>query len=347
MRGRKFNWTVEQDQFLKDNWGKMSAHQIKNKFGCSWQLVVEKADKLGLARPVSNGWSEDEVETLKKLAEKYHYTKIAKRLGKSERAIYQKAKQLGLVLRQDYRQWTVAEEEYLSDNWGRLSLVTMAGKMKRSLTSLKVKGKRMKLGAMDENDLDVLKISEIEEILSVSRKVIMETWRNGGLKVTKKGVTPDYSYYSVKVKNLWQFLEDNQDLWHTMFLEKNILGEEPEWLWEKREKDCAHPPVEYRFWTSDELKKARDLLAIGFNYQDIAQKINRSPGSVAWKIREIGLSYSNKFYWQEAEESILKEQYIDKTADELTEMIDRTPRAIQVKARSLGVQKKLIRGRKQ
>ena len=38
-------------------------------------------------------------------------------------------------------------------------------------------------------------------------------------------------------KDLYDFLEANQNIWDSRNLEKNILGKEPDWLKEKRKQD--------------------------------------------------------------------------------------------------------------
>ena len=48
MRGQKFEFTLEQEKYIVDNWGKVSAHSMKNMFGCSWEAVVNVAQKYNL-----------------------------------------------------------------------------------------------------------------------------------------------------------------------------------------------------------------------------------------------------------------------------------------------------------
>lgn len=46
MRGQKFEFTSEQIKYIVDNWGKISAHSMKNMFGCSWYAVVKHCQKI-------------------------------------------------------------------------------------------------------------------------------------------------------------------------------------------------------------------------------------------------------------------------------------------------------------
>ena len=130
MPGKKYEFTEEQIKYILDNWGKESPHSMKNKFGCTWYAVCKVAASHGLEIPTSNAWTEEEIKALKELADKYHYTEIAKIMGKTENAIYLKARKLGITLIQDRRKWTVEEETILSDLWGVKSIEYIAKKMK-------------------------------------------------------------------------------------------------------------------------------------------------------------------------------------------------------------------------
>ena len=46
MRGQKFEFTFEQEKYIVDNWGKVSAHSMKKMFGCSWYAVVSIAKNI-------------------------------------------------------------------------------------------------------------------------------------------------------------------------------------------------------------------------------------------------------------------------------------------------------------
>ena len=78
MPGKKYKFTEEQIKYIIDNWEKESPYSMKNKFGCTWYAVCKVAESYGLEIPTSNAWTEEEIKALKKLADKYHYTEIAK-----------------------------------------------------------------------------------------------------------------------------------------------------------------------------------------------------------------------------------------------------------------------------
>ena len=347
MPGKKYEFTEEQIKYIIDNWGKESPHSMKKKFGCTWYAVCKVAESHGLEIPTSNAWTEEEIKVLKELSDKYHYTEIAKITGKTENAIYLKARRLGITLIQDRRKWTVEEETLLSDLWGVKSIEYIAKKMKRTVFSIKVKAVRMGLGAMIRNNYDVITVSDMVDLLNVTRDRITDRWVKLGLKLKKIKLTNKMSYYTINWKDLMDFLETNQNEWDSRNVEKNMLGLEPEWLQEKRKRDTLENPLWYRKWTEDEIKKAESLFKNGKTYQEISSIIDRSEWAVANLLRNLGYSYMFPQYWKGKEIKYLRENYQDMTYQEIAEELGRTTKAISVKAEELGFQKKLIRTKKE
>ena len=347
MPGKKYEFTEEQIKYIIDNWGKESPHSMKKKFGCTWYAVCKVAESHGLEIPTSNAWTEEEIKVLKELSDKYHYTEIAKIMGKTENAIYLKARRLGITLIQDRRKWTVEEETLLSDLWGVKSIEYIAKKMKRTIFSIKVKAVRMGLGPMIRNNYDVITVSDMVDLLNVTRDRITDRWVKLELKLKKIKLTNKMSYYTINWKDLMDFLEANQNEWDSRNVEKNMLGLEPEWLQEKRKRDTLENPLWYRKWTEDEIKKAESLFKNGKTYQEISSIIDRSEWAVANLLRNLGYSYMLPQYWKGKEIKYLRENYQDMTHQEIAEELGRTTKAISAKAEELGFQKKLIRTKKE
>ena len=343
MRGEMHEFTLEEVQYIIDNWGKESPYSMKNKFGCTWYAVCKVAKSYGLEIPTSNEWTREEVEMLKKLSDQLHYAEIAKIMKKSENAIYLKARKLGITLIQDRRKWTKEEEILLSDLWGTKSIETIAKTMKRTVFSLKVKAVRMGLGPMIRNNYDLITVSDICDLLGVTRDRITMTWVNLGLNLKDKKLTKNMSYYVVTWEDLMKFLEHNQNEWDSRCVEINMLGTEPKWLKEKRIRDTKENPLWYRKWTEEEIRTAENLFKIGKNYTEIAEAINRSEWAVTNLLRNMGYSYMLKKYWKGKELKYLKENYKDMTYAEIAEVLDRSAKAVGAKAQELGYQKKLVR----
>lgn len=100
---------------------------MRSKFNCSWEAICRVAKSKGLEIPTSNVWTPEEIEKLRLLATKYHYSKIAKLMNKTENAVYLKARKLGITLIQDRREWTKEEEKTLAE-YGALNLLKKSPK---------------------------------------------------------------------------------------------------------------------------------------------------------------------------------------------------------------------------
>ena len=337
MKEKKFEFTEEQKEYIIDNWGKVSVHSMKNKFGCSWYAVANVAKENNLELPKSNDWTEEDIEKLKSLASTLHYEDIAIQMGRTPNAVYLKAKRLNITIIQDRREWTAEEEDYLIERWGRDKIEKIAKNMQRSIYSIKVKATRMGLGYMSQNNIEQISFADISRAIGVSRDRLTR-WMNFGLKVKKKKVTNKYSYYCVDLDDLMDFLEKHQDWWDSNKLEKNTFGLEPDWLKEKRQRDLVNPPLEYRVWSEEEIRIASDLLLQGYNYDYIAPIINRTPQAVAIKMREIGLEYRLSRFWKGHELKYLQENYGKITVSEIAEVLNRTPKSIMSKAEELNLQ---------
>ncbi len=343
VRGIKREFTEEEIRYIIDHWGMESPYSMEQKFGCSWYAIRKIAANYGLPLPPSNKWTDEEVETLKVLSNQYHYSEIAKIMNRSENAILLKSKKLGITLIQDRRKWTKEEEILLADLWGMKPIEEIAKMMKRTVFSLKVKAVRMGLGAMISNNYEFITISDMSDLLHVSRDRITSTWIPLGLKIKTKKLTNNMSYYVVTWKDLMKFLEDNQNEWDSRLVEKNMLGTEPLWLKEKRVRDRKENPLWYRKWTEEEMKQAEDLFKIGKSYSEIAVILNRSSRAIGDYLRGMGYCYELPKFWKEDELEYLKENYQNMTYAEIAEYLGRSTKAVNAQALKLGYQKILVK----
>lgn len=160
---------------------------------------------------------------------------IADILGRSEDAVIIKINRRGLKIQtNDKRFWTEEEETMLSDLWGTESFETIAKKLNRTVSSIKNKAFLLGLGAAMENNYNGLTIKEISDLFSININTISVGWISLGLKYKIQKISKSRSYRYVEIKDLYDFLEANQNIWDSRNLEKNILGVEPEWLKKKR-----------------------------------------------------------------------------------------------------------------
>lgn len=342
MRGRKHEFSEADKKYIIENWGKESPYSMKNKFNCTWYAVCSVAEEAGLDIPTrTDTWTSDDIETLKLLANNLHYEEIAEIMSRSDNAIYLKAKRLGITLIQSRRKWTKKEEELFKELWGIKSIEVIAKELKRTVNSLKVKAVRMGLGPMIMNNYNILTISEISDLLGVTRDRITIRWKKLGLMITNKKLTNIKSYYIVTWQNLISFLENNQHEWDSRKVEINMLGVEPEWLCEKRKRDLIQNPLWYRKWTEEDIEEAIMLFKNKKTYREIAEIIDRSEWAVANLLRNMGYSYRLPQFWQGKEFKFLRENYENMTHAEIALELGRTTKAISAKCEELGYSKRV------
>lgn len=343
MKSKKFEFTDEQISYIIENWGKESVYSMKKTFGCTWYAVARVAKANGLELPTSNEWTKEEIETLKLLANKYHYKDIAKKMGKTENAIYFKARKLKIVLIQDSKKWTFEEEQKFKDLWGNKPIELIAKELKRSIFSLRIKAVKMELGSMISNNYEIITISDISELLGVTRDRITGTWLKLGLNIRLTKLTNKKSYMTVTWDDLMQFLENNQNEWDSRNVEKNMLGQEPAWLEEKRLKDLKENPLWYRRWTEEEIIKAINMFNNGKDYNSIAFEIDRSERAIIDLLHSVGRK--NKFaqFKEDNEQKYLKENHQDAICEF---PFAKTTRINNIKNEELGFQKRLRKGRR-
>lgn len=190
-------------------------------------------------------WTEEEYQLLEKLImiDKKSPKEVAEILGRTEDAITIKVNRRGLQIQtNDKKFWNKEEETLLSDLWGTLSLEKISNKLNRSVSSIKNKAFQLGLESYIESNYEGLTMKDISDLLNIDINTISISWVSLGLKYKVQQISKSKSYRYVEIKDLYEFLEANQNIWDSRNLEKNILGIEPNWLVEKRKRDKQENP---------------------------------------------------------------------------------------------------------
>ena len=102
-------WTPEERDFLRREYGKgrVSLQQIAAKFGVTQSTVKHEARRLGLTKPApwavkAAPWTDEEDRLLLYLMGHYRPQTIARKLGRSVRAVSMRANKLGMSFRDRY-----------------------------------------------------------------------------------------------------------------------------------------------------------------------------------------------------------------------------------------------------
>ena len=89
-------------------------------------------------------WTDDQLQYLREHSRSQPAAAIAAALGRTEGSVRQKRRSLGL---QSYHAgWTKAEEQFLQDQWGVMSIPAIAKRLNRSVEAVIVRKNRLGLG---------------------------------------------------------------------------------------------------------------------------------------------------------------------------------------------------------
>lgn len=239
-------WSDEEINRLRELSQTKKISELVKELNRTSNSVKAMAKKLGISvMSDRKNWTEDEYKLLEQLTmvEKKTPKEISKILGRTENAVIIKINKRGLQIQtNDKRFWTKEEEILLSDLWGTESFETIAKKLNRTVSSIKNKAFLLGLGSVIENNYNGLTIKDISDLLGVNVNTVSVGWIGLGLKYKVQKVSKSKSYRYVEIKDLYEFLEANQNIWDSRNLDKNILGAEPEWLKEKRKLDREQNP---------------------------------------------------------------------------------------------------------
>ena len=289
---KKEIWTDEKIKQLIELSKTNTAKEISSILNISCISIRRMAKKLNISIKKDTFWTEDKVERLKKLCQEHTYKDVAKIMNISYDIVIKKAQRDNILAIDNDYYWTDIEETFLKENWGMMSLESLAKRLNKSIISVRQKARRLKLGAMTNGDLSILKIDEVGDIMGVNRQTITNTWTKFGLKIRKRVITQKCYYYYIKWDELLSFLKNNQDLWDSKRVEKYMLGEEYDWLKEKRIKDNNKTQLNIKPYTPQEDIMILKLLKKKKTYDEIAKIINRTPRAIAMRVYVLGFSMS-------------------------------------------------------
>ena len=244
-RENQRKWTREEQEELIELSKTKKISELVKILDRTSSSIKDQARRLGITLiPDRRNWTEEEYKLLEKLVveDKKSPKEIASILNRSEDSITIKINRRGLKIKgNDKRFWTSEEEEILSDLWGTVSVDKIAEKLDRTVSSLKNKAYQLGLGSQMENNYDGISITQIAELFNVNDQTVSIYWISLGLKTTTRNISKTRKYRYVTINDLFDFLEKNQNIWDSRYLEKNILGKEPDWLTEKRKSDREKP----------------------------------------------------------------------------------------------------------
>lgn len=193
------------------------------------------------------------------------------------------------------RSWTLQEEAYLEENWGKYSLPTLAKNLSRTVNSIKCRAARLQLGPClmggEYITLNQLVIAVTGSMGNSGYKV--KSWvKERGLPVHTKRVDKN-SFRVVYLDEFWEWAKQNRSFLDFSKFEPLILGEEPEWVAEQRKKDYTAFSLQRKDrWTPVEDQRLVHLLKQQkYGYKELSKILHRSAGAIQRRCTDLGIKY--------------------------------------------------------
>lgn len=340
---RKRELTPEEKQYVMENHDSMTVFSMAKHLGIPFDTLKKRMLEMGLdCNLTDNAWSETDLYRLRELAARRTTAeKIASALGRTENAVYIKARRNGIVIYQPCRKWTLEDKDYLRRNWGKIRLATIAKTLSREIDAVVQQAHKMHLPAVYGNSEEI-SLSDFCKATGISRDRVTRNFvPNYGFPLLSRKYGKTKYYYFVDQEGVLDWLERHKPLWDASKTEQGFFVPEPEWLTEKRRHDMndkAHLDrnARRRTWTADETRKAIDLWKLGKTVDQIAESLGRLPSSVESQLNKNGPGSPRPIFWHGNELKFLEENYETMSDQELAGALGRSAPAIESRRLQLG-----------
>jgi hypothetical protein len=191
------------------------------------------------------------------------------------------------------KKWTKEEEQYLEENWGTISVRTLAKNLGRSEHAVNVRRQRLGLGAFLNNG-DYITFNQLKCAIGIGGGTgyMNISWiKNRGFPVHTKRVKQN-SFKIVYLDEWWKWAEQNKDLLDFSKFEENVLGKEPAWAKEKRRLDILKNQKYITTpWTkAEDDKLIRLVKQQKYTYLELAKLLRRTDGAITRRLNDFGIS---------------------------------------------------------
>ena len=190
------------------------------------------------------------------------------------------------------KKWTQEEYDYLQEKWGQISLKAIAKNLGRTEAAVLIKIQRLGLGAFLESGEYVSWHQLLRAVGYTGGTKYLETsWiKNRNFPIVEKKVR-DCSFKVVRLDDWWKWAEKNQNFLDFSKFEENLLGEEPDWVKEKRRHDFELSQKYIKTpWTSIEDKRLERLVnQYKYTYSEISKIMRRTEGAIQRRCNDLSL----------------------------------------------------------
>ena len=190
--------------------------------------------------------------------------------------------------------WKKEEELYLEENWGTISIPTIAKNLGRSVDAIKVRASRLGLGPCLLGG-EYVSFNQLVIALTghISHSYHLISWvENRGFPIHTKRVNKN-TFRVVYLDEFWEWAEKNKSFIDFSKMEPLALGEEPDWVAEQRHKDYNAFYLQRKTpWTPEEDSQLLYLLKKQqYSYTEISERLHRSVGAIQRRCTDLGTKY--------------------------------------------------------
>lgn len=191
------------------------------------------------------------------------------------------------------RRWTQEEIEYLSFRWGNIPIESIARKLNRSVTSIKVKKDRLGLNSFTQSsDKGYMPKTTLFAIVFGQKSIGYKNVSmilNRGLKTHKVKCSKKYSYEGINIDEFFDWAYENRSFLDFSNFEKYGLGPEPKWVDIKRRQDIRKKQkFHFTPWTKKEDNELKRLLKKKkYTCTELSRMLQRTEGAIRRRIQDL------------------------------------------------------------
>jgi len=351
-------WTVEEEDLVRELYYTYGPIYLARLLGRSKDAVRAHAGLIGVVKP--RIWSAREIETLKREYGKHGRKSnriIAGLLGRSNRAIEHKARELGLSLATPSKKWSKRELKLLHDHFGTMPIDELARKIGRTRNAVTMRASIQGLTTPQltltprqrkfiADNLGKISIKKMAKRLGVSAsRVMTEADRLGyrphkGREVWSRG-TPPPPPERPHHRRPWTAEEDALIAEHYSLrgghYTADLLGRSRQ-ATARRARRLGISASEFvRRWTAEEdALIAQHYPLRGVRYT--ADLLGRSQEATVRRARHLGISvkvFAGR--WTQEEDALLRKLYGTRKVAEIAREMNRTTNSIAVRISRLGL----------
>ena len=209
------------------------------------------------------------------------------------------------------RTWTYEELIYLEDNWGAISIPTIAKNLGRTVVSVKDKAYRIGLTRHIHSG-DYITYNQLLVAIGMGETYVRTKFENNNIPIKfKKSIKKRYRI--IYINDFWEWAEQHKNLLDFKKFEQGALGyPEPKWVETKRLSDKRKKEtLKKSNWTKEEDEKLIWLLGqYKYGYADISRLMNRTEGAIKRRCFDLNLKArpikaDNNRKWNDWEVDIL------------------------------------------